>query len=154
VKPLHLAIVVLLTSACGDDSAAGPGDGGVDQSAQAQLWCTSSACATAPCTVGCVFQRAASCSSAHPAVVERSAFASCARLCEGYSIDAETTAAGQCLGPYDGSKPGCNDSVCHYNPGCIDVGPTFDQNGAAICPPDHSCYNGIPVADLAPDCHD
>jgi hypothetical protein len=150
--------MLALTFACGcdDSNAVGHDDGGVDaaadQSVVLEVWCTTSACATSPCTAGCAFQRYDSCPAANPSQVQQSAFSVCTGYCIGYQEDANTTAAGQCLGPYQTSKPGCDDPVCHYDSSCVDVGPTFEENGAAICPPGKGCYNGFPIDDLAPAC--
>jgi hypothetical protein len=120
-------------------------------------WCTSAACADAPCTPGCLFQRAdgGSCPSALPE--STSGPSGCAGYC---TVDPSLgQAAGGGIGycwHYDPNLPGaCQSPHCGWNTACEVHSYPFDlTDQAVVCASGDACFDGQFPADEAPICLD
>jgi hypothetical protein len=107
--------------------------------ANADALCTTAACAAAPCTVHCEFQRHGSgCPEALPVTISRSKVLACSGACasldqpdSGYNY----TVGGACISQI----PGCVLPWCSYASVCEQTGASFGANQAVICAANESC---------------
>jgi hypothetical protein len=139
-----LVVALLFAAACGGSSSGG--DAGVNIP---DSLCTTTACATNPCDVGCKFS--SSTSTACEAKVATKKVTACGGFCGLFPAD---SLGGSILGcwHYDYSTPECN--TCGYHGSCYVLDePGVDYTaGGAICPA--NCGPGGPLEDAGVTCPD
>src|SRR5262245_2463918 len=129
---MHKALLLLAIVGCNDNGIAPPpGDAGAD-GPLGDYFCTTTACATNPCSDGCAFAaKVGSCDSSLPATVATATVQQCRRFCGLFTL-----AGGMGCGLYHGEWPGC--AVCGPRWGsfsCVEFSnSTIDYfSGGVIC---------------------
>ncbi len=141
MRPILLTL--LLCGCTVDDSGLVDGDLGAQP---VVALCTSAACASAPCTQGCIFTATTSdhrCPGASP--VDAARVEACSGWCGLQTIYAEG-----CL-RYRDEDPHCPDwCVAWGDASCWERTPDIDYaTGGAICPSQSSCFGGYPSEDAS-----